>query len=254
MIYVTSDLHGRMDCLKKLLEYVHFNEREDDWLYILGDVIDRNNEGGVDILKWLLIQFNVQLLLGNHEQMLLANRWIFQEINQDNIDALDAKKIGLLGLWEENGGGCTIKALSKEPSETRQDILDYLDDCPLIECVSVRDENYVLVHSGLGNYSLSKKMRDYVMDELLWERPCLETKYNPEKYIVIFGHTPTSFYSEQFNNRMIKTDSWWNIDTGAAMEGGRPMLLCLDTGAEYYIEEDGSIIENNRSECGCNRG
>jgi len=243
MIYVTSDIHGRMDCLKKLLDYVHFNDNEDDWLYILGDVIDRNHKGGVDILKWLLVQPNVQLILGNHEQMLLSNRWVFQEINEDSIDAIDEKNISLLSLWESNGGGCTMKALSQEPQETRQDILDYLDDCPLIESVSVGNKNYVLVHSGLGNYSPSKKMRDYSMDELLWDRPCLETKYNPDKYIVIFGHTPTSFYAEQFKNRMIKTESWCDIDTGAAMEDGRPMLLCLDTGMVYYIEDNGIVTE-----------
>lgn len=178
MVYVTSDLHGRMDCLKKLLDYVHFSDDEDNWLYILGDVIDRNNKVGVDILKWLLIQPNVQLILGNHEQMLLSNRWVFQEINEDSIDAIDEKNIALLSLWESNGGGCTMKALSQETQETRQDILDYLDDCPLIESVCVGDRNYVLVHSGLGNYSPNKKMRDYSMDELLWDRPYLETKYN----------------------------------------------------------------------------
>ena len=243
MVYVTSDLHGRMDCLKKLLDYVHFSDDEDNWLYILGDVIDRNNKGGVDILKWLLIQPNVQLILGNHEQMLLSNRWVFQEINEDSIDAIDEKNISLLSHWESNGGGCTMKALSQESQETRQDILDYLDDCPLIESVCVGDRNYVLVHSGLGNYSPSKKMRDYSMDELLWDRPYLETKYNPDKYIVIFGHTPTSFYAEQFKNRMIKTDSWWDIDTGAALVGGRPMLLCLDNGKEYYIDDNDNVVE-----------
>ena len=29
MIYVTSDIHGRMECLKKLLEYVSFYDDED---------------------------------------------------------------------------------------------------------------------------------------------------------------------------------------------------------------------------------
>jgi serine/threonine protein phosphatase 1 len=105
----------------------------------------------------------------------------------------------------------------------------------------VGDQNYVLVHSGLGNYSRDKKMRDYTMSELLWERPGLNTKYNPDEYIVIFGHTPTCFYAERFRNRMVKTDSWWNIDTGAAMEKGRPMLLCLDTGVAYYIDDNGAV-------------
>ena len=243
MIYVTSDIHGRADCLKKLLDHVRFSEDEDNWLYILGDVIDRNNKGGVDILKWLLLQTNVQLILGNHEQMLLANKWVFQEISEESIDNIDGKKLGMLSLWESNGARCTMQALSKESPETRQDIVEYLEDCPIIDVVSVSGRRYVLVHSGLGNYSPDKKISDYSMDELLWERPTLDTEYNPQKYTVIFGHTPTVAYSEQYKDRMIKTDSWWNIDTGAAMDGGRPMLLCLDNCKEYYIDGSGEVIE-----------
>ena len=243
MIYVTSDIHGRSDCLKKLLDHVKFGDNDENWLYIIGDVIDRNNKGGVDILKWLLFQPNVQLILGNHEQMMLSNRWVFQEISEDSIDSIDNEKISLLTLWESNGGGCTMKALSQESPETREDILEYLEDCPPVECISVGDKNYLLVHSGLGNYSAEKKLRDYTMDELLWERPSLDTVYDPQRFIVILGHTPTCSYSEKYMNRMIKTDSWWNIDTGAAGADGRPMLLCLDNGAEYYIDADGNVIE-----------
>ena len=46
-------------------------------------------------------------------------------------------------------------------------------------------------------------------------------------------------------NRMFKTNSWWDIDTGAAMEKGSPMLLCLDTLDEYYIDEAGAVIKIN---------
>ena len=45
-IYVTSDLHGLpLEKLAELLRSVHFSDR--DWLYLLGDVIDRENDGGV---------------------------------------------------------------------------------------------------------------------------------------------------------------------------------------------------------------
>ena len=45
-IYVTSDLHGLpLADLKRLLNMVNFND--DDWLFILGDVIDRQNDGGI---------------------------------------------------------------------------------------------------------------------------------------------------------------------------------------------------------------
>lgn len=85
----------------KLLDYVNFYDDKDNWLYILGDVIDRNNNGGVDILKWLLVQPNVQLILGNHEQMLLSNRWVFQKINEDSINDIDNKKLVYLAFGNQ---------------------------------------------------------------------------------------------------------------------------------------------------------
>lgn len=69
MIYVTSDLHGlEITKLKALLKKACFNEN--DRLFVLGDVIDRQNDGGVAILIWLSEQPNTQLILGNHEAML----------------------------------------------------------------------------------------------------------------------------------------------------------------------------------------
>lgn len=242
MIYVTSDLHGKFGCLKKLLEKVHFSSN--DWLYIIGDVIDRHEKGGVDILKWLMIQPNVQLLLGNHEQFLLNNRWLFDELTGDNLDRFQYRNLDSLAAWKANGGNVTIDTLKRCAPETWQDILDYLDECPLIETVSVGDRNYVLAHGGLGQFSQTKKLSEYTEREILWERPSMSTVYDPEKYTVIVGHTPTVVYGENYRNRMIKTeDGWWNIDTGAAMSDGYPMLLCLDNLSEYYLENDDTVIE-----------
>lgn len=242
MIYVTSDIHGRFDCLKRLLCEVNFSS--EDWLYIIGDVIDRNGNGGVDILTWLLYQPNVQLILGNHENFLLSNRWLFDQITDDSIAHLDAQHLSLLASWQANGGDVTIDALVKETTPAlRQDILDYLLDCPLMETVTVGEKRYVLVHGGLGSYSKEKHFSEYTPHELLWERPTMDTRYDPDAYTVIVGHTPTFVYSPQYRNRMIKSEGgWWNIDTGAARRDGAPMLLCLDTLKEYYIEGD-SILE-----------
>ena len=78
MTYVISDLHGYpLEKLKKLLKKANFSS--DDFLYILGDIIDRNGDGGVGILLWLLEQVNVQLILGNHEAMLLSCNFVFDE-------------------------------------------------------------------------------------------------------------------------------------------------------------------------------
>ena len=42
MIYVTSDLHGSFKEFKELLKLINFND--DNYMYILGDVIDRGDE------------------------------------------------------------------------------------------------------------------------------------------------------------------------------------------------------------------
>ena len=87
MIYVISDLHGYPPKrLLQLLEKASFGKQ--DFLYILGDVVDRNGDGGVETLNWLMYQTNVQLLRGNHESMLLANAFIFDEITEDKTKML----------------------------------------------------------------------------------------------------------------------------------------------------------------------
>ena len=98
MTYVISDLHGYpIEKLKTLFEKAGFCE--DDFLYILGDVIDRNGDGGVGILQWLLSQSNVQLVLGNHEAMLLACEFLFDEITDDSVADFDSEKIEILSNY-----------------------------------------------------------------------------------------------------------------------------------------------------------
>ncbi len=217
---------------------------EEDFLYIIGDVIDRNGKGGVDILRWLLTAPNAQLLLGNHEDFLLSNRWILDELTEDTLASLNYPNFSRLSSWLANGGDVTVDALSRYTTpELRRDFVDYLLECPVLEDITVGGRRYVLAHAGLGEFSKDKPLGDYTPHELLWVRPTLATVYDPEHYTVIVGHTPTLAYSPRYCGRMLKSDGgWWNIDTGAAMQGGRPMLLCLDTLSEYYIEDDGEVL------------
>lgn len=236
MIYVTSDLHGRFDCLRALLSHVEFSDG--DVLYIIGDVIDRHGRGGVDILLWLLRQRNVRLLLGNHENFLLSNRWIIEELDARPAEELNLDAFPHLSAWRASGGDLTVEALARYTTpEQRADIVKYLLDCPVFEDITVGGRRYVLVHAGLGEFSKDKPLEDYTPHDLLWVRPTMATVYDPEQYTVILGHTPTVVYSPQSLGRMLRSEGgWWNIDTGAALQGGSPMLLCLDTLREYYLE------------------
>lgn len=234
MIYVISDLHGYpLEKLKKLLEKAHFDEN--DFLYILGDVVDRNGDGGVEILTWLLSQPNVQLILGNHEAMLLACEFLFDEITEDSISSFDSEKMEILTNYQLNGGDVTLKALSKlnkASPEAVADILDYLHDAPLYEAVTAGGKDYFLVHSGIDDFEKGRKISEYPADAFIWAWPELEDEYFDD-ITTVFGHTPTKYYGEEYINKIIKTRTWIAIDMGAGDGVTEPVLLRLDDMAEF---------------------
>ncbi len=231
MIYVSSDWHGcAPDKIKRLLSLASFGE--EDFLFVLGDVIDRGAYG-VDHLKWLMLQPNAELLLGNHEAMLLANEWLFEAVTDESTNRVSDENIHTLSTWEMNGAEPTISALTNESPEMRADILDYLHDCPLYDTVSIGEKDFLLVHAGLGEYDKSKKIKDYAEDDLLWTRPTLATHYS-DQFITLIGHTPTAYYGSAYRDRILKTPTWWDVDTGAAA-GRSPMLLRLDDEKEFYL-------------------
>lgn len=235
MIYVISDLHGYpLDRFLCLLQKANFSE--DDFLFILGDVIDRNGDGGVAMLQWLLCQPNVELLMGNHEAMLLSCDFVFEEITDAGLEQLTPEKMGLLMNYMQNGGKVTLKALKKLADRDRdslQDVLDYLREVPLYETVSVGSQDYLLVHAGLEHFRPDRKLSDYSVDELLWARPDLHEDYFDE-VITVFGHTPTSCYGAAYDGKLLRTRTWINIDAGVA-SGHEPILLRLDDGKEFSL-------------------
>ncbi len=234
-IYATSDLHGLpLTDLKRLLNMVNFND--DDWLFILGDVIDRQNDGGIEILKWLLEQPNAQLILGNHEAMLLSCDFVFEEITDESIGNFTQEKMELLMNYTQNGGDITLKTLRSlmqtEP-DTLADILDYLRDAPAYETVSVGNKDFLLVHSGLDNFDKNKKFADYTVDELIWAWPKITDEYFDD-IITVFGHTPTMSYDHANKGKILKTKTWIDIDVGVPY-GNSPVLLRLDDLKEFYL-------------------
>lgn len=236
MIYAVSDLHGlELEKLKALLKKANFTEN--DWLFILGDVIDRQNDGGVEILKWLLEQPNAELILGNHEAMLLSCGFVFEEITDESIIKFDKRKMELLSNYMLNGGDITLKALRdlrKKDPKMLESILEYLKDAPLYETVSASGKDFLLCHSGLDNFSPDKKLADYTADEFIWAWPELDDRYF-EDVITVFGHTPTMSYGNKFKGKIIKTDTWIDIDVGVPY-GNSPALLRLDDLEEIYLQ------------------
>lgn len=231
MIYVSSDWHGAsLEAIERLLDQANFTEN--DFLYVLGDVIDRG-EHGVELLKWMMPKSNIKLILGNHEAMLLGSALFLGEESGQILDDMGMTVMECFDLWNYNGGEPTVRSLQREAPEIRHDIVTYLHKAPLFDRVTVGEKAYVLVHGGLDGFAPEKKMEEYTASELLWARPAPDTRYS-EEFTTVLGHTPTRYYGYEHKGKILKMPTWIDVDTGTA-DGLPPALLCLDNGEEFYL-------------------
>ena len=67
-IYILSDIHGHYETFRKMLEKIRFSDN--DFMYVLGDVIDRGPDG-IQLIQDIMRRKNMELFLGNHELMML---------------------------------------------------------------------------------------------------------------------------------------------------------------------------------------
>lgn len=233
MIYVTSDLHGwPVEKFLALLDRAGFSH--DDTLYVLGDVIDRGPEGP-ELLMWMARQENVRLLLGNHEVFMLGCKEILFPAKGSKGPSRDA--VWMLRNWMANGGEVTLEGLrwwlEQEP-DLVEEIFAYVEKAPLYAVETVGEKKYILVHAGLGNFRKEKPLEDYTQEELIWTRDMPDVEYFDDA-TVIFGHTPTVFFGEQYLGRPLVTRTRICIDTGAAC-GLSPMVLRLEDGKMVFDE------------------
>lgn len=235
MIYTVSDIHGRYDKYQKLLEQIDLGP--DDTLYVLGDVLDRGPEG-FKILLDIARRPNVMCLTGNHEAMamaalpgLLSARYRQTELDGEAADAAE--------LWFYNGGERSLKDFLELDTEQMRAAWDYMRAMPLYREVEAGGRRFVLVHGGLGNFFPDRPLEDYQPRELYWSRPKLDTVYYANK-LVVLGHTPVQSLRRKTwlpggPAKIIRTDSFCDIDCGCVFPGGRLGCLCLDTMEEFYI-------------------
>ena len=227
-----TDIHGEYDAFEELLAKISFGD--EDTLYILGDVLDRG-PNPIKVMRKLMTMPNAICIAGNHEVMALeCLEFLLQEISDKAIENLDQVTLDKLVTWQYNGASTTINEFRKLSVSEREDVIAFIQDFSAYEEVSVGEKEYLLVHAGLGNFSLEKDLSEYTIHDLVWDRGVLGEKYFDD-VITITGHTPTMGipgnphpgYIFKLNNRIY-------IDCGACFPGGRLAAFCLDTGEEFY--------------------
>ena len=230
MHYVLSDIHGNERRFDSILAQIDL--KREDTLYVLGDAIDRHPKG-IRILQRLMNMPNVQMLLGNHEYMML--RALGDPVDANRDDG------GAVAHWYRNGGGVTHSDWGILQEQECRRIRDYLHGLPLNIDVEVGGRAYKLVHGApLEGWAQNEDPRYLTPTHFaVWRRldaqeslPCWQT--------VIFGHTPTHYYQEGSPMGIWYGPGRIGIDCGSGWpedgSDGRLACLRLEDGAEFYSE------------------
>lgn len=232
--YIIADIHGCYDQYMELLHRINFGS--EDELYILGDVVDRGPEP-IKIILDIMDRDNVTLIMGNHEVMALAVlKKLVREISHGSIEDFDYDVMQEISLWMANGGDITMEKFQQLDPSKRADVLSYLEDASYYETIEQDDKLYVLVHGGLGGFSLDKDLDDYDLDDLVWERPDYDREYFPGgRVFLVTGHTPTQFIRYDRKPLIFQENGHIAIDCGCAF-GGNLAAYCVETGEVTYVE------------------
>lgn len=231
--YVISDIHGMYNKFIELLNKIKL--KETDTLYILGDVLDRGPDPIKTLLK-IMSMPNVICMLGNHEDMALdcLKFLMTTDITERSLPEVSEEMLENLVTWQYNGSKTTIDGFRALDRAKQQEVIDFIEDMPEIEEISVAGQKYLLVHGGLGGFYPGKPVEDYTIEELIWARAEYDIQYFDDTYVVT-GHTPTQgipgnprpgYIYRQYNHIA--------IDCGAVRRSGRLAAIRLDDGKEFY--------------------
>lgn len=230
MIYVVSDIHGYYDKYIDVLNNI--NLQDNDTLYVLGDVVDKGKYG-CKILLDMMKHHNIIPLLGNHDNM--AKTFLSKLIDKNtDFNEMDTSFKRDMMEWIRYEGKNTFNEFKKLSHDDRLNVLRYLETFKLYEEINVNNKDYILVHAGLDNFKITKRLQDYTIDEMIWAETDYDKMYFKDK-ILITGHTPVSAILFDKNaDKIYKKNNHIAIDCGCGY-GKKLGVLCLNTMEERYF-------------------
>lgn len=224
--YVVSDLHGQYGIFRQGLKAIDL--KDDDMLYVIGDVIDRGDDG-IKILEYIRRHKNMDLLLGNHEHMMINS---VDPDGGEECAGIDTE------LWIYlNGGLNTYTDYLKLTKRSRKRLYNWLCNRYVIRTIEVKGKKFCLTHSYYNEKCVNKRCRELDYDtvwEIVWlsmfrddpSTRCDDVYSTHKEYSFITGHVPvhkvrmTHAADEDFTKlKLYKHSNLIDIDGGCAFQG-----------------------------------
>jgi len=181
--WVIPDVHGCLKTLRALLERQIQPDKE-DYLYFLGDYIDRgpDSKGVIDYLRSLQEgQYNIRLLRGNHEDYCIK---AFEDKKKLNQFHKVLSKKSITSEWKRFGGKETMQSFGiKKPADIPEEYIQWMKDLEYY----IELDNFLIVHAGF-NFEIEKPYED--QESMLWIREFMPDKEKLDGKCVIHGHVP----------------------------------------------------------------
>ena len=206
------------------LKQIRFTK--DDFLYVIGDAIDRGLDG-IRLLREIKRKPNMDLLLGNHEQMML------QSVDPSGGVKCTGKDADLWLDW--NGGDVTYEKYRYNLSkQDRKELLFWLRTRDLMKNVFVTDQatgkrkHFVLSHSYYDEEYVDQPY-DAIPEETAfrivwcsmfrrdWKTRGYDVYSMHDDITFVTGHVPVQRIVGDFAPlEAYRYENMWNIDGGLA--------------------------------------
>ena len=234
-ILVTSDIHGHLSYLKKVLENASFCD--DDILFIVGDIIEKGPEN-LETLRYIIKlckSGNVIPLIGNVDAYRLK---LIYELSEENVNSFYNYLLGLrqwigTSFYEELANECGYSInnpedilLSKQAVITHfEDEFKFIANLPTV----VETQNYIFVHGGLREKQVSDNVGKSIFELTKFDAFAENTSEVFDKY-VIAGHWPVVLYGSdipQMNPIINRDKKIISIDGGCGVKKDGQLNLLI---------------------------
>lgn len=197
-VIAVSDIHQSGDLILKLLDKCGYDTNA-DFLFILGDILERGDDGFKALRNVMKLCENerVYCLMGNndtlfyemtytdtHEQFL---KWLKNKPNNAFVQA--ARMIGFTDLSEQN-----IENVRQAVKEHFKAELDFLGGLP----TAIETQDFIFVHAGLDERADWQETEE---TDMLCKWRYLDCENLTNKWVVV-GHFPTYCFEASKNTPM----------------------------------------------------